>query len=104
MNRYLIPANSKKSQLIFSIFRPFDLILFGVGLTVTLLLMAIIKTDDIIVMACLVAPGVLSGILVLPIPYYHNVMGFFGSLFNYLSSRKRYYWKGWCIKDVYRRD
>ena len=104
MNQYLIPANSKRSQLIFSIFRPFDLIMFATGVVVTLILMAIVKTDDIIIMAFLVAPGVVTGILVLPIPYYHNVMGFFGSLFNYLSSRKRYYWKGWCIKDVCRRD
>lgn len=104
MNQYLIPANSKKSQLIFSIFRPFDLIMFALGIITTLILMAIIQTDDIIIMAFLVAPAVITGILVLPIPYYHNVMGFFGSLLNYLSSRKRYYWKGWCVKNVYRGD
>lgn len=37
MNQYLIPANSKKSLLIFNMFRPFDLFLLLTGGTFTLL-------------------------------------------------------------------
>ena len=36
MNQYLIPANSKKGQLIFNIFRPIDLGVLLVGATLTL--------------------------------------------------------------------
>ena len=104
MNNYLIPANSKKSQLIFSIFTWQDLVLFGVGLAVSLILMATIRTDDIFVMALLVAPAVISGALVLPIPNYHNVKGFFKSMISFFRGNKQYYWKGWCVKDVYGRD
>ena len=38
-NNYLIPANSKKSQLYFGLFNKFDLILFGSGVGTSLLLM-----------------------------------------------------------------
>ena len=103
-NQFLIPANSKKSQLIFSIFTWFDLIFFAIGLTTTIFLMVLIKTSDIIIMAFLIMPAVITGIMVLPIPNYHNVMGFFKSMISYFSSRKQYYWKGWCVKDVYGRD
>ena len=103
-NQYLIPANSKKSQLIFSIFTWFDLIMFAIGIATTIILMLAIKTDNIMVMIFLMMPGVVTGILVMPIPNYHNVMGFLKSMLNYIGSRKQYYWKGWCVKDVYGRD
>ena len=37
---YLIPANTKRGQLILGIFRPFDLWLFGGGCLVTVILLA----------------------------------------------------------------
>ena len=40
--QFLIPANSKKSMLIFGVFTTFDLILFGSGIGVTILLLLII--------------------------------------------------------------
>lgn len=103
-NQYLIPANSKKSQLIFSIFTGFDLAMFAIGIATTIILMLAIKTDSIAIMMLLMMPGVLTGLLVLPIPNYHNVMGFLKSMLNYFGSRKQYYWKGWCVKDVYGRN
>ena len=104
MNRYLIPANSKKSQLIFSLFTGFDLILFSTGIITTLFLLFFVKTTNVFVMILLVMPALVTGALVLPIPNYHNVMGFLKSLFNYLQSNRKYYWRGWCVKDVYGRD
>ena len=103
-NQFLIPANSKKSKLIFSIFTTFDLVMFAIGLSTSLLMMLLIRTSNIVVMALLIMPALVTGILVLPIPNYHNVMGFLKSMLNYASSRKQYYWKGWCVKDVYGRD
>ena len=104
-NVYLIPANSKKSQLIFSIFTVFDLVLFGIGIaTTSILLLVINNSDSLVVMILKILPALLTGIMVLPIPNYHNVLGFFRSMINYLSNTKQYYWKGWCVKDVYGRD
>ena len=103
-NLYLIPANSKKSKLIFSIFTPFDLILFSIGVSTTIIMMLTIRTSDVWVMAGLLMPAVVTGILVLPIPNYHNVLRLLKSMMNYLSNNKQYYWRGWCVKDVYGRD
>ncbi len=103
-NNYLIPANSKKSQLIFSIFTGFDLALFAIGVAATVALLLIVKSDSFLVMVLKMLPALVTGIMVMPIPNYHNVMGFFKSMFSYLSSTKQYYWKGWCVKDVYGRD
>ena len=43
MNNYLIPANSKKSQLILGFFTPLDLGLFGTGCGLTLLLLMLVR-------------------------------------------------------------
>ena len=101
---YLIPANSKRSQLIFSMFTWFDIGFFAVGIVTTVILLLTIHIDSALIMVLKLLPAVPFGILVMPIPNYHNVMGFFKSMINYLSSTKQYYWKGWCVKDVYGRD
>ena len=104
MNHYLIPANSKKSQLILGIFTMQDLILFGTGVLITGVLLLVLQTDDFTSQILKLLPALITGILVLPIPNYHNVLGFTNSLLTYINSRKQYYWKGWCVKDVYGRD
>lgn len=104
MNNYLIPANSKKSQLILSVFTFSDIILFGVGISLTLGMLLVIKTTTIVGMIMILLPAIITGVMVLPLPNYHNVRGFLKSFINYITSRKQYYWKGWCVKDVYGRD
>ena len=104
MNRYIIPANSKKSQLILGIFTMQDIILFGTGVFMTGILLIVLQTDNLTVQICKLIPALGTGLMVLPIPNYHNVLGFLNSFFTYLNSRKQYYWKGWCVKDVYGRD
>ena len=44
-NNYLIPANSKKSQLILGFFTPLDLILFGSGCGLTVLLLIVLGIE-----------------------------------------------------------
>lgn len=104
MNNYLIPANSKKSMLILSIFTFSDLIMFGVGIAITLGMLLIVRTASVLGMVLILLPAVITGVLVLPIPNYHNVLGFLSSFINYITSRRQYIWKGWCVKDVYGRD
>ena len=43
-NQYMIPANSKNSMLILGMFNATDLIICGTGMTITLILLFIIKT------------------------------------------------------------
>ena len=72
-NNYLIPANAKKGTLIFNVFRPFDLILFGGGMGLSLIILAIIPTSNIVMVLLACLPGVICSLLVVPLPYYHNV-------------------------------
>ena len=96
MNNYLIPANSKKSQLILGYFTMIDLILFGSGVLVTLVLLLTIQSANIGIMILILSPALITGFLVMPVPNYHNVLQFIVNVYTYLSNRKRYYWKGWC--------
>jgi hypothetical protein len=43
---YLVPANSKKSTLIFSLFRPIDLLIFGIGTVITFVLLMILPLQN----------------------------------------------------------
>ena len=97
--QFLIPANSKKSMLIFGVFETFDLILFGVGVGATILLLLIIAPNSLFTAIVDLLPAVICGFLVLPVPNYHNVLQFIVNLYTYFSERRRYYWKGWCYQD-----
>ena len=96
---YLIPANSKKGKLIFNVFRPMDLIIFSVGIGLTLLLLLVIKTDSLVMVVIKLFPALLSALLVMPVPNYHNVLMFIQDLFSFFSNRRIYVWKGWCVLD-----
>ncbi len=95
-NMYLIPANSKKSLLIFSVFRLFDLILFGSGAILTLIFLFVFSGDSILELVIKLSPVGITGLLVMPIPYYHNVLVFLTEVFNFFKNRRIYLWKGWC--------
>jgi len=96
VNNYLIPANSKKSQLILGFFTPIDLILFGSGVGITLILLLTIQSANMGIMLLVLAPALITGFLVMPVPNYHNVLQFIVNIYSYFSDRRKYYWKGWC--------
>ena len=96
---YLIPANTKRGQLILGLFRPFDFALFGSGAAVTLLLLLIFQSQmsTITVAIATMLPVLITGFLVIPVPNYHNVLVFFTNCYNfYFVNNQRYKWKGWC--------
>lgn len=101
MNGYLVPANTKKGTLILNMFRPIDLIMFGVGAGVTLLLFMIIDTNNTIgvLLACL--PLGITGLLVVPIPNYHNVLCAMQSIIGFFAERRNYFWRGWCFYEKF---
>lgn len=98
---YIIPANSKKSQLIFNVFRPIDL--FGIllpGALLTVVFLFVFPGDSISAIIIKLAPVSLALFLVMPIPFYHNVLVYLREVYIYLSSQRRYYWRGWCASYV----
>lgn len=103
-NMYLIPANSKKSMMIFGMFYPFDLILFGTGLSITLLLLMILPLDSLVVSLLAISPGLITGLLVFPLPNYHNTLTVLIDIFDFFTTRQRYVWKGWCVMDELKKD
>ena len=98
---YLIPANTKKSQLFFGLFNTFDLILFGSGIGISLLLLVILPVEKLPIALIAVAPGLITGFLVFPIPYYHNVLTVLRNVITFYTTRQEFVWKGWCVSDEY---
>ncbi len=94
-NNYLIPANSKKSQLILGFFTPTDLILFGSGVSITLILLIVIQSASLGLMILILSPALITGFLVLPVQYYHNVLQFIINIYTFYSEKRKYLWKGW---------
>ena len=106
MNSYLVPANTKKSTLIMGFLRPIDLIIFGVGIGFTVILLLIFGNMDsntwLLLLACL--PAAITGILVVPIASYHNVLVAIQSILRFYQMRRSYVWRGWCVYDEFKDD
>lgn len=98
-NNYLIPANSKKSQLILGFFNMFDLTIFIIGVGFSVILLMLIKSNNLTVMLGLASPAIISAFLVAPVPNYHNVMTLIGNIYKFYTGRKKYYWRGWCVNS-----
>lgn len=104
MNNFLIPANSKKSQLIFNFFTVTDLIVFSIGAVFTIILLAAFDTNNLYIILLECTPLLISGFLVMPVMHYHNVMTFFGNILAFFFNQRMYKWKGWGVKDAYGRE
>ena len=104
MNGYLIPANAKKGTLILNLFRPFDLILLGVGVAVSLIALAVIPSSNIIAVIIALLPGCVCGLLVFPVPNYHNVLCALFSIYRFYTERRNFVWKGWCFNERFNDD
>ena len=100
---YLIPANTKRGQLILGIFRPFDLWLFGGGCLVTVILLAFLPLSSTSVTILILSPALISAFLVMPVPYYHNMLNVIVEAYEFFTNRQTYRWKGWCYKSVKRK-
>lgn len=99
MNSYLIPANSKKSMLKFSVFNNTDLAIFIVGIAISLLLLMILPIDRLLIAFLAITPGCICAFLVMPVPNYHNVRTFIKIAWEFYTTRQKYIWKGWCFSN-----
>lgn len=97
-NQFLIPANTKRGQLILSIFRPIDLGIFLTGVIITFALMLIFSSVGLEGWWKILAifPGLIAIGLVVPIPNYHNVLVCIGEIISFYSNNRNYKWRGWC--------
>lgn len=101
---FIIPANSKKSKLIFGLFNKFDAILFAVGVGVTLILLMALPVEDIKWAIIALIPGLVTGFLVFPIPNYHNVLTVIINIITFFTTRQEFVWKGWCVTSEEKDD
>ena len=99
---YLIPANAKKSMLIFGLFTKFDLILLSVGTVISVLLLMIFSPSTLLLAIICLLPMLISAFLVIPIPNYHNVLVLIREIIDFFYNRRNYKWKGWCYKDEFK--
>lgn len=94
-NQYLIPANTKKSQLILGFFTKIDLIIFIVGCIWSFIMLLLVKNSSLIVLILVMLPAIIATFLVMPVPHYHNVLQLLTNIVNFYTNRRKYYWKGW---------
>lgn len=99
-NSYLIPANTKSGGLLFSIFTWFDLILFGSGVIVTLILLLLLPVDELSMAIIALSPAMICAFLVIPIPNYHNIYTVLASAISFFTERRIFIWKGWCFNGT----
>lgn len=96
---YLIPANSKKSMLLFGLFNKFDLILFLLGVGTSLLLLLVLPIESLLFAIIALTPGLVCAFLVFPVPNYHNIRTVIKLAWEFYTTRQKYIWRGWCYKD-----
>lgn len=99
MNQYLIPANSKRSMLIFGLFEPIDLIILGVGLFISIILAAIFYSQESSVGEIfeMMSPFIVTVVMVLPIPNHRNLWQLTVHIYEFFTNRRQYIWRGWCV-------
>ena len=98
-NTYLIPANSKKSALIFGYFTGSDLVIALVGVALSLILMMTLPTGIFWVAIISILPLIIAAFLVFPVPNYHNVRTVIRNAWEFYTTRQKYIWKGWCFDN-----
>lgn len=99
MDDYLIPANSKKSLLIFGAFTTNDFILISIGGAVTVLLLLILPIENIAFAVAAILPALVCSFLVFPIPNYHNMLNILRNIYKFYTTEQKLMWKGWCLLD-----
>ena len=96
-NRYLIPANTKRSMLILGLFTKIDLVIFLTGVALTIMLMLVVGSDTPLAIGVNLAPLIVSTIMVAPVPNHRNVWNFTVNVYTFFANQRKYRWRGWCM-------
>ena len=97
MNSFFIPANTKRSMLIFSIFRKVDLIIFIVGIVLTFIMIMILPPNNLVDIGVDILPLLVTAFMVMPIPNQMNIWSFTVNIYTFLTHQRNYRWRGWCM-------
>lgn len=98
---YLIPANANRGKLIFGYFRPVDFVIFGIGVVTSFILLMIFQNEmhNMWVAVGTLLPAGICTLLVIPIPYQHNVLVLLTAIYYfYFVNQQTYRWRGWCYR------
>ena len=101
-NDFLVPANTKKSILIFGMLRPIDALILGTGILTSVIMLIITSNMGTLLLIISCIPMLVALGLVLPIPNYHNVLVTIQSILRFYRERRNYIWKGWCIYNEFK--
>lgn len=101
MNGSLVPANTKKSLLIFGMLRPIDLCILSIGVVISVILLIICDTENTLILIAVCIPMLISLGLVLPIPNYHNTLVALQSIIRFYNERRNFIWRGWCVYNEF---
>lgn len=102
MNGSLVPANTKRSTLILGMFRLFpDVVIAASGTVVTGILLFSLSSFNVSTIWLILSliPMLICIFLVWPLPNYHNFLGAIQSIIGFYNGRRKYIWRGWCVKD-----
>ena len=99
-NQFLIPANTKRGQLLLGYFYPIDLAILATGVALSFILLLLLSYADVstIVSILAIMPGIIAGALVFPIPNYHNGRVALGELISFYTNNREYRGRGWCTE------
>ena len=98
-NGYLVPTNTKRATQILGILRPTpDAVIAGVGTVVSIIALMATSTVGLWATILSLLPMLVCVFLVLPIPNYHNILCVIQSVLDFYQRRKKYIWRGWCMR------
>lgn len=104
-NGYLVPANTKSATLVGGFMRKSpDLIIAVVGTVTSFIALMITATWGIWATIISLIPLLVSWVLVMRIPNYHNTLCVIQSILDFYNRRKKYIWRGWCMKYEYEKE
>ena len=69
-----------------------------------LLLLVLVDSNNTIMILLSCLPVGVTGLLVIPIPNYHNVRVAIMSIYRFFTGRRRYIWKGWCFYERFAQE
>ena len=99
-NSYLIPANSKKSMLVFGLFTRVEF--WGMlvpSVVISFILMTVLPIGNFLLAILAISPALIVSFLLIPIPNYHNIKTVIKNAWEFYTTRQKYIWKGWCFGD-----
>ena len=64
---------------------------------ISLLALAIVRSNNTLAILLACMPAGITGLLVVPIPNYHNVLCAMQSIIKFFTERRNYIWRGWCF-------